>query len=433
MIDYSHLFLSLRQEKERAARIYQSVDKGGKEMKYLILLGDGMADYKMAELGDKTVLQYSNTPNMDFLAANGELGLVKTVPDGFKPASDVANLSAMGYDPRICYSGRSPLEAFSLGIMMKDTDVSMRTNLVTLSEEEDFRSKRILDHSSGEISSEEAAELIEEVNKYLADDLMHFYPGVSYRHILLWHEGHLTNEFTPPHDILGKTIGDYLPRGEDGEMLSAMMEKSYEILNDHPVNQARRAKGLNPANSIWFWGEGSKPSIEDFSERYGLKGSVVAAVDLIQGIGKCADMRVVKVEGATGGVVTNFRGKAEAAFNELKNGQDFVYIHVEAPDESGHSGVTKYKINAIESIDHDMLGFLLPAMEDAFEEYSIMLLPDHATPLSLRTHSREPVPFAVYRKGDKNNERRTYCEEDAAATGVYYGSGVELMRHFLQK
>ena len=401
-------------------------------MKYLILLGDGMADYKIPELGDKTPLQYARTPNMDYLASNGEIGLAWTVPEGFPPGSDVANLSAMGYDPKTCYSGRSPLEAYSMGILMSETDVSFRTNLVTLSEEpEQYEQKTILDHSSDEITTAEAKELIEEINKHLSTEEMQFFPGISYRHLLIWGNGHLDMELTPPHDIPGRCIAEYLPKGPNSQALYDMMKKSYAILNNHPVNQNRRKNNLRPANSIWFWGEGKKPAMENFHDMYGLNGSVISAVDLIMGIGKCAGMDVVKVEGATGGTHTNFRGKALAALEELRNGKDFVYIHVEAPDEAGHRGELNTKIKTIEEIDEKMLSVLLPGLEE-FDDYKIMLLPDHPTPLAIRTHTKDPVPFVILRKGMKKQNNTTYCEDDAAKSDLKFPAGHELMSYFIR-
>ncbi|ACV62251.1 proposed homoserine kinase [Desulfofarcimen acetoxidans DSM 771] len=400
-------------------------------MKYLILLGDGMADYKIPELGDKTPLQYAKTPHMDYLAANGEIGQVWTVPEGFPPGSDVANLSAMGYNPKTCYSGRSPLEAYSMGIIMSETDVSFRTNLVTLTEEpEEYEQKTILDHSSDEITTEEARELIGEIRKHLSTEELQFFAGISYRHLLIWKNGHLDIELTPPHDIPGRCIADYLPKGPHSRVLLEMMKKSYVLLNDHPVNRSRRRNNLRPANSIWFWGEGKKPSMENFYKKYGLKGSVISAVDLIMGLGKCAGMDVVKVEGATGGTHTNFRGKALAALEELKKGKDFVYIHVEAPDEAGHRGELDTKIKTIEEIDGQMLSVLLPGLEE-FDDYKIMLLPDHPTPLAIRTHTKDPVPFAILRKGVKKQSNVTYCEEDAAKSGLKFAAGHELMNYFI--
>jgi len=401
-------------------------------MKYLILLGDGMADYKIPELGDKTPLQYARTPNMDYLASNGEIGLAWTVPEGFPPGSDVANLSAMGYDPKTCYSGRSPLEAYSMGILMSETDVSFRTNLVTLSEEPDqYEQKTILDHSSDEITTAEAKELIEEINKHLSTEEMQFFPGISYRHLLIWGNGYLDMELTPPHDIPGRCIAEYLPKGPNSQALYDMMKKSYAILNNHPINQNRRKNNLRPANSIWFWGEGKKPAMENFHDKYGLNGSVISAVDLIMGIGKCAGMDVVKVEGATGGTHTNFRGKALAALEELRNGKDFVYIHVEAPDEAGHRGELNTKIKTIEEIDEKMLSVLLPGLEE-FDDYKIMLLPDHPTPLAIRTHTKDPVPFVILRKGMKKQNNITYCEDDAAKSDLKFPAGHELMSYFIR-
>ncbi|WP_066640295.1 cofactor-independent phosphoglycerate mutase [Desulfolucanica intricata] len=401
-------------------------------MKYLVLLGDGMADYKCAELDDKTPLQYAKTPNMDYIAANGEIGLVWTIPEGFPPGSDVANLSVMGYDPQKYYSGRSPLEALSMGVDLGENDVSFRCNLVTLTDEPvEYEQKTIIDHSSDEITTEEAKELISAINNHLSDEQRQFFAGISYRHLLVWKNGHLNFDLTPPHDIPGKCIADYLPKGPDSQILSGMMKQSYDILSNHPVNQDRRKRNLKPANSIWFWGEGKRPTMPKFYDKYRLKGSVISAVDLIMGLGKCAGMDVVTVEGATGGTHTNFRGKALAALEELRKGKDFVYIHVEAPDEAGHRGELNTKVKTIEELDEKMLSILLPGLEE-FEDYKIMVLPDHPTPLTVRTHTTDPVPFAILRKGMKYQKNITYSEENAAKSNLKFRVGHELMNYFIK-
>lgn len=398
-------------------------------MKYVILLGDGMADGKVAELGGKTPLQYANTPNMDFLAANGEMGTVRTVPEGFPPGSDVANLSVMGYNPQEYYTGRSPLEAVSMGIELDDNDVAFRCNLVTLSGEGKYEEKAMVDYSSDEITTPEAGELIGEVNTRLGSDALRFYAGISYRHLLVWKGGPSGGDLTPPHDISGRVITRYLPKGEGGETLLNLMKESNKFLPGHPVNKKRAGSGLRPANSVWFWGQGKRPAIPKFYDKYRLTGSVISAVDLIKGIGICAGLDVVEVEGATGNIHTNFRGKTLAALDELKKGKDFVYIHVEAPDEAGHRGELENKIKAIEEVDK-MLGQLLEGLNQ-FDGYKIMLLPDHPTPMSTRTHSSNPVPFAIYTKGQEN-KNATYDEEAAVKSSFMILAGHELMDYFIR-
>lgn len=400
-------------------------------MKYIILLGDGMADEKIAELGGKTPIQYANTPNMDFIASNGELGLVKTIPDGFPPGSDVANLSVMGYDPRSYYTGRSPLEAVSMGIDMSDNDVAFRCNLVTLSEEKQYSDKIMVDYSSDEISTQEAGELISEINARLGRVGLRFFPGISYRHLLLWQGGPDGADLTPPHDISGRAILPYLPRGEGSDTLLNLMQDSNQFLPDHPVNLDRVTRGLRPATSVWFWGQGRRPALPEFRDKYQLTGSVISAVDLVKGLGICAGLDVVEVAGATGNIHTNFRGKAEAALEELRKGKDFVYIHVEAPDEAGHRGELDNKIKAIEKID-GMLELLLNGL-NSYESYKIMILPDHPTPMRTRTHSEAPVPFAIYSNGRAGkNTGATYDEDSAAGSGFMIMNGHELMDYFIK-
>ncbi|HOQ02046.1 MAG TPA: cofactor-independent phosphoglycerate mutase [Acetivibrio clariflavus] len=401
-------------------------------MKYVLILGDGMADYPVPQLNNKTPLQYAKKPNIDSLAKNAEVGMVKTVPDDLSPGSDVANLSVMGFDPQKYYTGRSPLEAVSMGLELSDTDVALRCNLVTLSDEEDYSNKTMIDYSSDEISSAEAKELIEAVNARLKNDNFCFYPGISYRHCLIWSNGSTGLKLTPPHDISGKKIANYLPKGEINKPLLDMMVKSYDILKDHPVNKARIAKGLRPANSIWLWGEGKRPSLPRFDEKYGIKGSVISAVDLIKGIGILAGLRNIEVEGATGNIHTNFLGKAQAALKELESGQDFVYLHVEAPDECGHRNEIENKVKSIELIDEQIVGTLLKGMEK-YDDYRIMILPDHPTPLSLMTHISEPVPFLMYQKSKpKDTGVESYSEDQAKNTGVYFAEGYKLMDYFLK-
>lgn len=400
-------------------------------MKYIVMLGDGMADYPVEALGGRTPLEVAKKPHIDRLAKYGELGMVKTVPDGMKPGSDVANLSAMGYNPLECYTGRSPLEAVSIGIEMSDTDVAFRCNLVTLSDEAEYRDKTMVDYSSGEITTEEAAELIRAVDAAFRTEEILFYPGISYRHCMIWHEGPTGLDLTPPHDISDRKVTDYLPKNP---VILDLMQRSYEVLKDHPVNQARVARGLNPANSIWLWGEGTKPGVSLFEKTYGVKGSVISAVDLIKGIGICAGMNVIEVEGATGNIDTNFKGKGEAALQTLLDGQDLVYIHVEAPDECGHHGDLEGKIRAIELIDELVVGPLLEGLLAAGEAYSILVMPDHPTPIAIKTHISDPVPYLLYRSTQEAESGiDTYTENTAKATGRYVAQGQELMKQLLEK
>lgn len=403
-------------------------------MKYLVLLCDGMADYPVEELGGKTPLDASDTPNFDKLASKGTVGLVKTVADNLKPGSDVANLSVLGYDPQIYYSGRSPLEAGSIGIDMKETDVSFRCNLVTLSDEANYEDKTIIDYCADDISTEEAAELIKFLAEHFNNDEFKLYSGVSYRHCLIWDNGTLdVGTLTPPHDITGKPIKGHLPEHPNAKKLYDMMVKSYDLLKDHPINKARIAKGLRPANSMWFWGEGVRKPLTAFIEKYGLKGSMISAVDLLKGIGKFTGMNVVNVEGATGYMDTNFDGKAQAAIKEFENGQDFVYIHVEAPDECGHRHEIENKKKSLEIIDRKILAPVLEAL-DKFDDYKVMILPDHATPLALRTHTNDPVPFMIYKKSVNGTEYSVehLSEETAKATGLFIPDGYTIMKYFIE-
>lgn len=399
-------------------------------MKYIVMLGDGMADYPVEALGGKTPLEVTKKPNIDRLARGGRLGMVKTVPDGLKPGSDVANLSAMGYDPLKCYTGRSPLEAVSIGIQMDDTDVAFRCNLVTLSDEAEYAEKTMVDYSSGEITTAEAAELIRAVDEAFRTDEILFYPGISYRHCMIWHQGPVGLNLTPPHDISDRKITEYLPQNP---VILDLMKRSYEILKDHPINRDRIARGLNPANSIWLWGEGTRPGVTGFEAAYGVKASVISAVDLIKGIGLCAGMKVIEVEGATGNIDTNFKGKGEAALKTLLDGQDLVYIHVEAPDECGHHGDLEGKIQAIERIDQDIVGPLLNGLEAAGEDYSILVMPDHPTPISIKTHISDPIPYLLYCSTDVTDSGiDTYTEKTGKSTGVYVEPGYLLMQQLLK-
>lgn len=399
-------------------------------MKYIVVLGDGMADYPIEKFGNKTILETAHKPNMDYMASHGEMGMVKTVLDGMKPGSDVANLSVMGYDTRKCYSGRSPLEAASIGVSLKDNDITFRANLVTLSDEENYADKTMLDYSAGEITTEEARELIEAVEKELHTDLIHFYAGVSYRHLLVWEGGSKNVELTPPHDISDRKITEYLPKGEGADKLLELMKKSEKILKEHPINQKRIKDGKRPATSVWIWGEGTKPRLESFEKLYGLKGSVISAVDLIKGIAICAGMNSIDVDGANGNYDTNYEGKANAALEALKNGSDFVYIHLEGPDECGHQGNADNKKYAVEMIDEKIIGFLRKELEGT--AYKMLVMPDHPTPVKLKTHVSDPIPYIIYNSEKECDNGLTYTEKNAEGTGNYVALGHELMKHFLE-
>lgn len=403
-------------------------------MKYLVMLCDGMADEPNEALGNSTPMEKANKPCMDSLAAKAEVGIVKTVAEGLKPGSDVANLSVLGYEPAVYYSGRSPLEAASIGIDLKDTDVTLRCNLVTLSDDEDYENKTILDYCADDISSEEAKILIEYIQEKLGNDVFRFYPGVSYRHCLVWSNGNPhPGVLTPPHDITGKVITDYIPKGEAVDELYDLMKKSYDLLKDHPVNKARIARGKRPANSIWLWGEGTKPLLDNFSEKFGKKGSMISAVDLLKGIAICAGMNSVDVDGATGYLDTNFDGKCKAAIEEFKNGADLVYIHVEAPDECGHRGEIENKVKAIEMIDEHILGPVVEFLK-GYDDFAVLVCPDHPTPLSIRTHTSTPVPYLIYdSKNEINSGVKVFCEKEARETGNYIEKGFTMMNYFLTK
>lgn len=398
-------------------------------MKYIVVLGDGMADWPIEELGGKTPLAYAKTPAMDQMAPVSEVGLAHTIPEGMSPGSDTANLAVMGYDPKRYYTGRSPLEALSIGVDMKETDVAIRCNLVTLTEEECYEEKTVIDHSSGEISTEDAAILLDAVRKELENEVCRFYVGTSYRHLLIWDQGEVTS-LTPPHDILGKKIGDYLP---ENEMLRDLMQKSYDILKDHPINQARKAQGLHPANSCWFWGAGTKPILSSFEEKTGKKGVMVSAVDLLKGIAVGAGMTNKIVEGANGGLHTNYEGKAMAAVQALtEEDYDFAYIHVEAPDEMGHQGSVERKIQAIEYLDERVIRIVKEEMEKRGEAFRMLILPDHPTPIAMRTHTSDPVPYMLYDSTESYEGCQAYTEAAAKESGRYIEEGYKLMDHFLQ-
>lgn len=399
-------------------------------MKYIVILGDGMADEPLEQLGGVTPLEYAQTPVMDDLAGKGEMGLAKTVPDSMKPGSDVANLAVLGYDPTKNYSGRSPLEALSVGVAMEQDDVVFRCNLVTLTEDAPYAEKTIVDHSSGEISTADADILMDAVRANLQSEEFRFYTGTSYRHIAVWKHGRVL-ELEQPHDHLGQKISAYLPAEPH---FRDMMEKSYEFLNDHPLNVQRAAEGKNKANSAWFWGAGTKPSLANFEEKTGMKGAMISAVDLLKGIAVGAGMRVIDVPGANGSLHTNYEGKAQAAVKAvLEEGCDFAYIHVEAPDEMGHQGSIENKIQAIEYLDSRVIAPVKQAMDASGEAYRLLILPDHPTPIRCRTHTSDPVPYLLY---DSTRERKAlarYSEKDAAATGNYEPNGYQLIDRLFQK
>ncbi len=402
-------------------------------MKYLVMLCDGMADTPFAALQNKTPMQLANKPCMDTLAKTAEVGLCRTVAAGLKPGSDVANLSVMGYDPKVCYTGRSPLEAASIGVDLKDTDVALRCNLVTLSDEEDYADKTMVDYCAGDISTAEAAEIMKTVQEALGNDTYTFYPGVSYRHCLVVANGTTElGEMTPPHDISGRVVGEYLSTAPAAQPLVDLMKKSVDILKDHPVNKARIAKGERPVSSIWLWGEGRKPQLEDFREKNGVLAGVISAVDLLKGIGVCANMAIPEVAGATGYLDTNFAGKMQAAKALFESGTDLVYVHVEAPDECGHRGEAENKVKAIEEIDRQVLAPLVEYLKEK-HDFRILVMPDHPTPLTIRTHSSDPVPFMLYDSRKAQGGVDTFTEETAAKTGVMIEHGPSIMARLLEK
>lgn len=399
-------------------------------MKYIVILGDGMADEPIEALGGKTPIEYAVTPTMDRLAPVSELGLAATIPAGMKPGSDTANLAVLGYDPKKYYTGRSPLEALSIGVDMKEDDIAIRCNIVTLSEEAvPYEERTILDHSSDEISTEEAAVLLEAVREAFETEEYKFYVGTSYRHLLIWAHGKVT-ELVPPHDILTKKIGDYLP--EDA-VLREMMKKSFDVLNHHPINEKRAAEGKNKANSIWFWGAGTRPALSSFKEKTGKDGVMISAVDLLKGIAVGAGMRNITVPGANGGLHTNYEGKAEAAVRAvLEEGADFVYVHVEAPDEMGHQGSVERKVEAIEYLDQRLIRLVTERMDASGEDYRLLILPDHPTPISCRTHVSTPVPYLLYDSRRREGSGLLYSEKNGAAAGNFMEEGYRLMDHFLE-
>lgn len=403
-------------------------------MRYLVLVYDGMADRPLPALNGKTPMETAKKPFLDGFAKDALVGTVSNVPEGMVPESDTANLAILSYDPKVYSKGRSPLEAMSMGLTMKENDVAYRANVVTLSEEEgSYWNRTMLDHSADEITTAEADTLIKAVDEVLGDQFKRFFTGVSYRHCLLWDGGDATVSFMRPHDILGQSISAYAPSGKNAKAFADMMEKSYEILNHHPINEARRQKGLRPANSLWFWSPGKKPALPSFEEKWHLKGTVISAVDLIKGIGICANMNTVDVEGATGNVHTNYEGKAQAAIDAYKNGADLVFVHVEAPDECGHRAEIENKVLSIEYIDSRILKPVTDYLAQSGEAYALMALPDHPTPIEIRTHSMEPVPFLIWRSDKKESGVSTFTEQTATAQSNYISDGTKLMSILVQK
>lgn len=401
-------------------------------MKYVVILGDGMADEPIESLGNKTILQAADTPFLDMLSKKSEIGMVHTVPDGMAPGSDTANLSVLGYDPKIYYSGRSPLEALSIGVPMTDTDIALRCNIVTISEEEGvpYEEQTIIDHSSSEISTEDCGILLEAVRKELENDIFKFYLGTSYRHCTIWHNGSVV-KLTPPHDVLGQKVGPNLP---ETESLREMMKKSYEILKNHPLNIERKKKGLNPANSCWFWGAGTKPALSSFEEKTGKKGVMISAVDLLKGIAVGAGMDNIIVPGADGTLHTNYEGKANAAIKALtEDGYDFAYIHVEAPDEMGHQGSVERKIKAVENLDGRVIKTVVEGLKKSGESFRVIVTPDHPTPIRLRTHVAKPVPYLLYDSTEELDRTWNYNEAEAEASKNYVANGHQLIDKLFEK
>ncbi len=397
-------------------------------MKIIVLLGDGMSDEPCAELDGKTPLQAAKTPNMDLMAKSGIVGLAKTVPPGLPPGSDVANLSVFGYDPANCYTGRSPLEAVSMGVELAPEDVAFRMNLVTLAP---HNGKIYMeDFSAGHIGSKESHQLIATLQEELGDDRFEFHPGVGYRHLLVWRNGKDSMTATPPHDISGKRIVEYLPSGEGADELIKLMNSSQMLLHTHPVNKSRKDRDELPATSIWLWGHGKSPVLQPYKEKFGLSGAVISAVDLMKGIGICAGLEVINVPGATGYIDTNYKGKADAALDALER-LDFVYLHVEAPDEASHSGNLQHKIKAIEDFDNLVVGTVL-AGADRFKDLRILCCPDHPTPVKKMTHTSDPVPFVIFRHGqNRSNGATSFDEVQAKATGLLFEKGYMLMENVI--
>ncbi|MGF7141956.1 2,3-bisphosphoglycerate-independent phosphoglycerate mutase [Anaerotaenia torta] len=405
--------------------------KGLEDMKYIVVLGDGMADEKLAELNNATPLMAAGTPMLDELASKSEMGIAHTIPEGMKPGSDTANLAVLGYHPGIYYSGRSPLEALSIGVDMKPTDIALRCNIVTLSEEEEaYEQKRMLDHSSGEISTEEAAVLVEAIRKEMGNEIYQFYVGTSYRHLTIWDRGEVV-DLVQPHDILGRVIGEYLPKEED---FRSMMIRSYDILNNHPINLARKEKGLNKANSLWFWGAGTKPALTSFEEKNHKRGAMISAVDLLKGIAVGAGMKVIEVPGANGTLHTNYEGKAMAAVKALvEDDYDFVYIHVEAPDEMGHQGNIANKVKSIEYLDQRVIKIVTEELRKSGTAFRMLIMPDHPTPIRCRTHTSDPVPYLLYDSTEEQKHSWHYNEEEARESGNEIMEGYTVINRLFAK
>ena len=401
-------------------------------MKYLVLIPDGMADERVDSLGNRTPMEAANKPCMDALASHATVGLVSNVPNGMVPESDTANMAILSFDPKVYSRGRSPLEAISMGLEMAPDETAYRCNVVTLSEDEDYDHKIMLDHSADEITTAEADELIKALEAHFGNEMRHFYTGVSYRHCILWKDGNDTYDFSRPHDIIGCCICDHLPKEENGGgEFYRLMKESYEVLNHHPINEARRARGLKPANSAWLWSPGKKPRLPNFTEKWGIDGTVISAVDLIKGIGLCAGMQSIDVDGATGNVHTNYDGKAQAAIQAFRDGADFVYIHVEGPDECGHRAETDNKVLSIELIDQKILVPVYEYLKSSGDSFKIMVLPDHPTPLRIRTHSSAPVPFFIFDSQKIARGVSSFSEATAAETGFYISAGHTLLEHMI--
>jgi 2,3-bisphosphoglycerate-independent phosphoglycerate mutase len=402
-------------------------------MKYLVLLCDGMADYKIPELGDRTPMEAAKKPMMDKLAKLSLCGTVSNVPEGMVPESDTANIAVLSYDPKVYSKGRSPLEAVSMGLKMRPDDTAYRCNVVTLSEDEqNYADKIMIDHSADEITTNEASELIRTIEEHFGNDMRHFYTGVSYRHCMIWNNAPSEYNFMRPHDILGQRIGEYLPHGDAGKPYLELMEESYKILNHHPINELRRARGLRPANSIWLWSPGKKPALPNFYDKWGLRGAVISAVDLIKGIGICAGLKSINVEGATGNIHTNWTGKADAAIEAFENEYDFVYIHVEAPDECGHRAEIENKVLSIEKIDEHILKPVYDYLVSTEDDFKILILPDHPTPIALRTHTSNPVPFMIYSSKQRQDGVNSFDEANCEAKNFYIEHGYNLLSYMIE-